>query len=561
MQKLINPFTYPTYEEAQHLLSDLPPETFKQLWNITKKLRDSKPSGWGLGLQFDKPAQFRSVKHANEHIKRIMEHLIYHRSQSHILEYLRADLNSTKRKLNKENREIKAEVELLKEENARLKLTIDELFGFKKKKKKLTKNQNKSEEEIVEDVSEKNVESSVEDEAKPPKKRGAPKGHKGNTRSADKEFCIEENVVPKTCSCGCNDIEQLDSFEEVIYEDIKVIVEKTLKRYFRGKCKSCGKEIRHDKAAGPPVRIGENASVLFTLMRQNMGTSFRKLSTFASECFNFKITQAGMSGIVKRVTSKLMPAYLSLQSSLREQKVIHADETGWKMDGNRWQLWTFCNDNIAFFHADKSRSRAVINKVLGTEFEGLVHADFYAAYNHLPNTQRCLIHLDRDISKEIQVKPDDKTLMKMRKLLWDLIEKGVELQQKLSQGNESNLREKLMKTLDNLCSLKSRRKVVKTLIKRINNHRDSLIAFVDYPSAEFHNNKAERAIRPSVIFRKISFGNRTETGAINHAILTTLNQTCKLQKVNAPKFFLRMTTAPPEEIASIVKEILSSNQG
>ena len=71
--------------------------------------------------------------------------------------------------------------------------------------------------------------------------------------------------------------------------------------------------------------------------------------------------------------------------------------------GKSGYIWCFCNKHIAFFHHDHSRAAAVIEKILGTDFKGIVICDFYAAYNTLGKTQRCLVHLLRDIKKERDV--------------------------------------------------------------------------------------------------------------------------------------------------------------
>ena len=72
--------------------------------------------------------------------------------------------------------------------------------------------------------------------------------------------------------------------------------------------------------------------------------------------------------------------------------------------GKSGYIWCFCNKRIAFFHPDHSRGAAVIEEILGKDFKGIVVCDFYAAYNCLEKTQRCLVHLLRDIKKERDVR-------------------------------------------------------------------------------------------------------------------------------------------------------------
>jgi len=70
-----------------------------------------------------------------------------------------------------------------------------------------------------------------------------------------------------------------------------------------------------------------------------------------------------------------------------------------------------------------------------------------------------------------------------------------------------------------VCMLGALMSTADTLQKRIEKYRDDLIRFVTHPDVEFHNNRAERQLRPMVIGRKVSFGSNTHRGALRHCIL------------------------------------------
>ena len=57
--------------------------------------------------------------------------------------------------------------------------------------------------------------------------------------------------------------------------------------------------------------------------------------------------------------------------------------------------------------------------------------------------------------------------------------------------------------------------------------RHWLFTFLDYPGVEPTNNRAERALRPAVIARKLSCGNKTEHGKRTWEILASLTATCQ----------------------------------
>jgi hypothetical protein len=67
------------------------------------------------------------------------------------------------------------------------------------------------------------------------------------------------------------------------------------------------------------------------------------------------------------------------------------------------------------------------------------------------------------------------------------------------------------------------------LAKRLRKQREHLLRFLDHDGVDATNNLAEREIRPAVIARKLSAGNRTEAGAETHAVLATILRTSRRQ--------------------------------
>ena len=57
------------------------------------------------------------------------------------------------------------------------------------------------------------------------------------------------------------------------------------------------------------------------------------------------------------------------------------------------------------------------------------------------------------------------------------------------------------------------------------------------------NNLAEQSLRHLVIFRKISFGTRSDSGLKTHSILPSLVQTAKRQGIHPREFLQTLLTA------------------
>jgi len=396
-----------------------------------------------------------------------------------------------------------------------------------------------------------------------PRKRGAPVGHRGNTRAVPDHVDAEEVVEPPgRCErCGSRSILPTEEFDEQYEEDIPPIVPSvTLRRYRRGRCAHCGQVVRSPEGAvGPPVKTGPNLAAHLAAMRQTMGLSYAKLAQFATEMLRIPLSPSGALQIVARLSDRLEGIYTALEAALPHQPVLHGDETGWKMDGQRWQLWCFCNPRLAYFHADPSRAAQVIKDRLGEDFAGVVHCDFYAAYNFLPHTQRCLIHLQRTIKEELALSPDDPFLPRLKADVATFIAHGKDLRQRKTSVQERRRRKaELDPQLQALIQLEPPEGAARTLVARLRTHRDSLLRFVEHPDVEFHNNRAERQLRPVVIFRKLSFGNRTPQGARRYTTLSSVVQTCRLQGRNVTDFLRRVLDTPPAQTARLARELLDT---
>jgi transposase len=462
----------------------------------------------------------------------------------------------TEREARKRNRVTENENVKLKEENEELKLKLKRttnqlrtLLGIGKRKTKSSGNTSKKQ--------------TAPSKRKKRKKRGAPKGHIGKTRPVpDKVDKTETIPPPDTCPhCGNSHIYPEDNFISKYIEDILPIVKTVIeKRYMQGTCAHCNQPVVDQEALnGPPVKVGDNLTALLAILRHQMGGTYRKLSQLCTETLQIPLTPSGVLGIINRFSSKLEPVYKGIEFSLPAQPILHGDETGWKMDGQRWYLWCFCNKSIVYYHPDPSRGSIVPKTILGSDYQGVLHADFYAAYDFLLKTQRCLIHFQRAIKEELEVVPDDKALIRFKIGIADIIHEGKLIQQLPDSPEKAEKQKNIENNLMSLTRLKSSNDKVRAFIKRIIRYKDDLLRFLYDKEIEFHNNRAERAIRPSVIFRKISFGNRTPEGAKNHAILISVLGTLRLKNIKPLSFIKSICSASNDDIQNITKELLDSS--
>ncbi|MCP4106644.1 MAG: IS66 family transposase [Desulfobacteraceae bacterium] len=469
-------------------------------------------------------------------------------------------------RLTKKNENLNQATEQLRKENERLKQQLRKVLG-KGNKKQISRNQNQDSE-----CGENSAQSCPDGDAsegRKKKKRGAPKGHIGNTRAIpDKVDSVEIIPPPDVCpGCGQSHIIETPAFRSKYIEDIPPLAKQVIeKRYREGICSHCHTPVIHPNALeGPPVTIGPNLTAALTMMRQQLGATYRKLSRFSSEVFQIPLSPSGVFGIINRMSYKLEPLYKGIEAGLPDEAVLHADETGWNMDGANWYLWCFCNRRMTYFHLTKSRGAKVPKSILGEDYKGILHADFYAAYDFVKKTQRCIIHLQRDIYDELEVSPEDTVLHQLKEGINSIIDRARQIRERprgllsLSQEEREKVKKEMEAGLQGLIHLDSSNQKTEAFLNRIFKYKMNLLRFLDHHEVEFHNNRAERAIRPAVIFRKTSFGNRTPQGAYLYSILTSVIETYRLKGKDINEFLKQVHLTPIEKMARLNRVLIDTS--
>ena len=536
-----------TPEDLDEIAPLLSEESYRNIKSEIKQLNLYPPRANGLGVEHMNyiPRTFEECKIKVEKLK---ERYGWSRQLNVLSEMIIVDRNREIRFLKKENRELKDENAKLKNDVKRLLNQLRRSLGIKTEtstKKKVEKNQEDGEKKTNR------------------KRRGAPKGHIGRTRPIPDHVNNTKEILPPGRCPKCSSTAILFSDESInkYIEDILPITKYVEEIKYRwGICADCSQKIIDQEAFnGPPVKIGDNLISMLTVMRQQMGISYRKLSRLSTEMLKIPLTPSGVLGITNRVSQKLEPIYKGIEASLQNMPVLYGDETGWRMDGKRWYMWCFCNKKIVFYHADNSRGSKVPKAILGNDYDGILHADFYSSYNFIEKTQRCLVHFLRTIKEELEVSPNDKALLQLKIGLKNIIKEGNRIKLLPVSSEKQEQKKQLENELAELTKLESENKKVKTFGKRIIRHQKDLLRFVDHPEVDYHNNWVEQIIRWVVIFRKLSFGNRTVEGAFNFSILATVLETLRLQEKNLLESVLEILRTPSDRLNRITRSLLDTS--
>ena len=261
-------------------------------------------------------------------------------------------------------------------------------------------------------------------------------------------------------------------------------------------------------------------------------------------------------GFDRKAAARGAPLYEDLRQKIRASDVVHADETSWRNDGLGHFVWFAGNENLAFFHIDRHRSAEVAKAIFGEDFDGTLVRDRYAAYNGIgKDWQSCLAHIitkAKEISREQALLPEserDAAAGPFCDRVMDLASRLCLAGQKLKSGDipwktAATIEKRSVKELAALCKQPLRFKPAETLRAYLAGPQQKfLFTFLRRPGVPPTNNLAEQSLRHLVIFRKICFGTRSDSGLKTHSILPSLVQTARRQGVFPREFLETLLTA------------------
>lgn len=304
-------------------------------------------------------------------------------------------------------------------------------------------------------------------------------------------------------------------------------------------CVECGKRVqgRHaeqisDALGAAAVQLGPCVLGLAAELKHGMGIPYRKIERIFSVGYGLEVSPGGLARGGQRLARQGQPTYARLMQVLRESAVVNADETSWKIAGEKAWLWVFTNQEVSVYTIDPTRAHEVAERVLGEEFDGVLGCDCFPAYDPLAyRQQKCLGHLLKRCSRIALMENEEGVAFSQK--VTHLLRRAIKLKARKSEMSPHGYRVargKVEAALDRLLAQEATDPEAAKLLKLLTKQRLRLLTFLYVDEVDATNNIAERAIRPAVIVRKISAGNRSHQGADAHAILASIIQTCRQQE-------------------------------
>jgi transposase len=312
-----------------------------------------------------------------------------------------------------------------------------------------------------------------------------------------------------------------------------------------GHCGGCGQRVqgRHplqtsDALGAAASQIGPDAQAAATLLHTQAGLSHGKIITVFDTLFGIKLTRGASAQINLRAARRLAPDYHLILNTVRASEPVAADETGWRIGGHSAWLHVWVGDRATAYAIDSQRSANALERVLGIDWAGILSHDGYATYDRFEQAihQSCVAHVLRRAQDLLDVAVGGAVHFPRRviALFRDAVHARNEHRRgRLPLEHLQDQRDRFDDRLLRLLTGAPRVAAYATFAKHLWRHFEPWFTFVFDPRVEATNWKAEQAIRPAVVNRKVWGGNRTAAGAQAQGILMSVIETCRRQTHSA----------------------------
>jgi transposase len=391
---------------------------------------------------------------------------------------------------------------------------------------------------------------------RPGRKSGAAYGSAAHRPQPPRVDVTHEAPLPAQCpTCGGAVIRRrvVSQYQEDLPVQRPVVHEF---RIAVGQCRRCHRRVqgRHplqtsDALGAAAVQLGPQAVALAVILNKQLGLSFGKIVQLLRDRFGLTVTRGGLVHAVHRAARQTQPTYEALCATVRGSPVVTPDETSWKVGGHPYWLWAFATADTTTYAIEDGRGFAQAARMLGADYAGVLQRDGWAPYRQFVHAahQTCLAHLLRRCRTMMldhpyhPFAPQVQALLQAALATRDRHRRGHVSDQGLAiaRGHYVNRLDRLLPTRP------SRLADARRFAAHLRTEFQAVFSFLFDPTLDATNWRAEHALRPAVVTRKMcGGGNRTMRGAQTQQILTSLLRTAHQRGVNTTDALTTLLRAP-----------------
>ncbi len=347
------------------------------------------------------------------------------------------------------------------------------------------------------------------------KEPGAKPGHPGTTREnppPDEKVAYTAQRCRKCQSPRLKWIGKETTVETELPPPPKPKVTEHTQNVYR--CEECGDEFRAAPPDGrEPTEWGPRLQSEVVLGHLLDRLPYRKLRARLIRLGGelLRLSPTTLQAIVWRASDRLTGEEAGILERLRKAPFVHVDESIFRVDGHRQWIWVFVTEEDLLLVIRSSRSREVVEEVLGKEYPGTIVCDGWKAYLGWI-LQRCWAHLLRYGKEGAEQSGEAERLYGELCTLYKELTRDLET---------ASLRARVRRLRKGTRALKGLLKrfgesadaAVQKVVTYLRNGMEGWLTFLSTPGMEATNNRGERGLREAIVIRKIIGTLRNERGA------------------------------------------------
>jgi transposase len=309
-------------------------------------------------------------------------------------------------------------------------------------------------------------------------------------------------------------------------------------------CRQCGGKVRGrhaDIARGQhgatAHRVGPRIKALAHILHYVHGVPVRKTPAILEDLTGVGLTQGALTqeAVKQAVGGAVGKRYQALRASIREQAVVHTDDTGWRVGGEGAFLMAFVNAALSVYQVRPRHRNEEVRELIPADFAGVMVCDRGRSYDAVElegvRQQKCLAHLIRNAAKVAAEKTG--RARHFPRQLADLLRRALQLSTGCADMKRKDYCSQAKDLHDELTGLLRDRRLRDPDNQRLLNgageqhDRGRLLRFLSQDGVEPTNNRAERDLRPAVIARKVSHCSKNQNGTRAFEAFTSVLQTIR----------------------------------
>ncbi len=270
------------------------------------------------------------------------------------------------------------------------------------------------------------------------KPKGAKHGHPGQRRPTPTRIDRREEHTLSACPKCHGPVRPCRGSRTRVIEDIPaditpVVTEHTIPRYWCPRCKTTVEPTVSD--ALPGSTIGLRVVVLSAWLHYLLGTTLAQIIDVFNFHLQFKLSSGGLISMWMRLREILRSWYVEIQTQALDSAVLHADETGWRVNSKTYWLWCFASKTVTYYMIDRKRGSPALKRFFKNEFARVLVTDFWAADNAVvcAQKQKCLPHLLRNLKRTQKYHQPDGDWPAFSKQLKRLIRDSIRLSKRRTE--------------------------------------------------------------------------------------------------------------------------------